>query len=184
MCARSWCRTSSGSRRAISWWRSSTTTTARRLTRRREMSRRAQAAIATIEQQKVLQGALIEQAEATIAASEADLTRYHLETVRQQALLATQHRRHAPDRRAGRRQREACRGDARAQPGPARSAARAGQRAGQPGNAGAGDADGATGGARSGARSILATRASPRRSTAWSASGRCRPANTSTSGRR
>jgi membrane fusion protein (multidrug efflux system) len=49
----------------------------------------AQVAIATIEQQKTLQKALIEQAEAMVAASEADLTRYHLETVRQQALLAT-----------------------------------------------------------------------------------------------
>jgi membrane fusion protein (multidrug efflux system) len=49
----------------------------------------AKVAIATIEQQKTLQKALIEQAEAMVAASEADLTRYHLETVRQQALLAT-----------------------------------------------------------------------------------------------
>jgi membrane fusion protein (multidrug efflux system) len=49
----------------------------------------AQAAIATIEEQKILQGALIKQAEATIEASEADLTRYHLEAVRQQALLTT-----------------------------------------------------------------------------------------------
>ena len=49
----------------------------------------AEAAIATIEQQKTLQGALINQAAAMIAASEADLIRYHLETVRQQTLLAT-----------------------------------------------------------------------------------------------
>jgi membrane fusion protein (multidrug efflux system) len=49
----------------------------------------AQVAIATIEQQKMLQKALIAQAEAMVAASEADVTRYHLETVRQQALLAT-----------------------------------------------------------------------------------------------
>jgi membrane fusion protein (multidrug efflux system) len=49
----------------------------------------AQVAIATIEQQKKLQQALIAQAEAMVAASEADVTRYHLETVRQQALLAT-----------------------------------------------------------------------------------------------
>jgi membrane fusion protein (multidrug efflux system) len=49
----------------------------------------AEAAIATIEQQKRLQDALIKQAEAMIAATEADLTRFHLETVRQQALLAT-----------------------------------------------------------------------------------------------
>ena len=49
----------------------------------------AQAAIAIIEQQKRLQDALINQAEAMIAATQADLTRYHLETVRQQALLAT-----------------------------------------------------------------------------------------------
>ena len=49
----------------------------------------AEAAIATIEQQKTLQGALINQAVAMIAASEADLIRYHLETVRQQTLLAT-----------------------------------------------------------------------------------------------
>ena len=51
--------------------------------------RGAEAAIAIIEQQKRLQDALIKQAEAMIAATQADLTRYHLETVRQQALLAT-----------------------------------------------------------------------------------------------
>jgi membrane fusion protein, multidrug efflux system len=49
----------------------------------------AEAAIAIIEQQKRLQNALINQAQAMIAATQADLTRYHLETVRQQALLAT-----------------------------------------------------------------------------------------------
>jgi membrane fusion protein (multidrug efflux system) len=49
----------------------------------------AQAAIEIIEQQKLLQQALIKQAEATIQASEADLTRYHLESVRQQKLLAS-----------------------------------------------------------------------------------------------
>jgi membrane fusion protein, multidrug efflux system len=48
----------------------------------------AQAAIENIEQQKLLQGTLVKQAEATIQASEADLTRYHLEAVRQQTLLA------------------------------------------------------------------------------------------------
>jgi membrane fusion protein (multidrug efflux system) len=48
----------------------------------------AQSAIESIEQQKVLQQSLIEQASATIAASEADLTRYHLEAERQQVLLA------------------------------------------------------------------------------------------------
>jgi membrane fusion protein (multidrug efflux system) len=47
----------------------------------------AQAAIENIEQQTHLQDALIKQAEATIKASEADLTRFHLETVRQQTLL-------------------------------------------------------------------------------------------------
>jgi membrane fusion protein, multidrug efflux system len=49
----------------------------------------AQSAIDTIDQQKLLQNALIAQAEATIQASEADLTRYHLEAIRQQNLLAT-----------------------------------------------------------------------------------------------
>jgi membrane fusion protein (multidrug efflux system) len=49
----------------------------------------ARAAIATIEQQKLSQQAMIAQAEAMIKASEADLTRYHLERVRQEALLAT-----------------------------------------------------------------------------------------------
>ena len=49
----------------------------------------AEAAIAILDQQKILQGALINQAEAMIDASEADVTRYHLETVRQKALLAT-----------------------------------------------------------------------------------------------
>jgi membrane fusion protein, multidrug efflux system len=47
----------------------------------------AEAAIENIEQQKRLQETLIKQAESEIAASEADLTRYHLETVRQQTLL-------------------------------------------------------------------------------------------------
>jgi membrane fusion protein (multidrug efflux system) len=46
----------------------------------------AEAAIDNIEQQKVLQQALVRQAEATIHATQADLTRYHLETVRQQDL--------------------------------------------------------------------------------------------------
>jgi membrane fusion protein (multidrug efflux system) len=49
----------------------------------------ARVAIENIEQQKLLQHALIKQAEATIRASEADLTRYHLEALRQQKLLAT-----------------------------------------------------------------------------------------------
>jgi membrane fusion protein (multidrug efflux system) len=48
----------------------------------------AEAAIANIDQQKLLQGTVIKQAEATIQASEADLTRFHLEAVRQQKLLA------------------------------------------------------------------------------------------------
>jgi membrane fusion protein (multidrug efflux system) len=47
----------------------------------------ATAAIDTIGRQKQLQQAVIGQAEATIAGNEADLTRYHLETVRQQILL-------------------------------------------------------------------------------------------------
>src|SRR5271165_2371566 len=47
----------------------------------------AEAAIQNIEQQKLLQAALIQQAEATIQAAEADVTRYHLEAVRQQTLL-------------------------------------------------------------------------------------------------
>jgi membrane fusion protein (multidrug efflux system) len=48
----------------------------------------ARAAIENIEQQKLLQGALIKQAEATIKATEADLTRYRLEAERQRLLLA------------------------------------------------------------------------------------------------
>ena len=47
----------------------------------------AGAAIENIEQQKRLQETLVKQAEFEIAASEADVTRYHLETVRQQNLL-------------------------------------------------------------------------------------------------
>jgi membrane fusion protein (multidrug efflux system) len=47
----------------------------------------AEAAIQNIEQQKLLQAALIQQAEATIQAADADVTRYHLEAVRQQTLL-------------------------------------------------------------------------------------------------
>jgi membrane fusion protein (multidrug efflux system) len=49
----------------------------------------AHAAIGIIQRQKLLQQALIKQAEATIAATQADLDRYHLETVRQQRLLET-----------------------------------------------------------------------------------------------
>jgi membrane fusion protein, multidrug efflux system len=49
----------------------------------------AKATAETIIQQKQLQIASIAEAEATIRASEADLTRYHLETVRQESLLAT-----------------------------------------------------------------------------------------------
>lgn len=48
----------------------------------------AGAAIGNIEQQKRLQETLIKQADAEIQASEADVTRYHLETVRQQTLLS------------------------------------------------------------------------------------------------
>jgi membrane fusion protein, multidrug efflux system len=47
----------------------------------------AQAAIENIEQQKLLQETIVKQAEADVQAGEADLTRYHLEAVRQQALL-------------------------------------------------------------------------------------------------
>jgi membrane fusion protein (multidrug efflux system) len=47
----------------------------------------AGAAIENIEQQERLQETLVKQAEAEIASSEADVTRYHLETVRQQNLL-------------------------------------------------------------------------------------------------
>jgi membrane fusion protein, multidrug efflux system len=48
----------------------------------------SEAAIQAIEQQKLLQAALIEQAEAAIQGADADATRYHLETVRQEKLLA------------------------------------------------------------------------------------------------
>ena len=48
----------------------------------------AQAAIENIEQQKLLQEALVKQAGATIRGTEADLTRYHLERLRQQDLVA------------------------------------------------------------------------------------------------
>ncbi len=48
----------------------------------------SEAAIEGIEQQKLLQATLIQQAEAAIQGAEADVTRYHLETVRQQKLLA------------------------------------------------------------------------------------------------
>src|SRR5271170_6336650 len=51
----------------------------------------AEAAIENIEQQKVVQQALVLQAEATIEATKADLTRYHLETARQQNLLVTKY---------------------------------------------------------------------------------------------
>ena len=48
----------------------------------------AGAAIDNIEQQKRLQETLVKQAEAEIQASEADVTRYHLEAVRQETLLS------------------------------------------------------------------------------------------------
>jgi membrane fusion protein (multidrug efflux system) len=48
----------------------------------------AEAAIDNITQQKQLQETLIQQAEADIQASEADVTRYHLEAVRQRTLLS------------------------------------------------------------------------------------------------
>jgi membrane fusion protein, multidrug efflux system len=51
----------------------------------------AEYAIENIDQQKVVQRALIQQAEATIEATQADLTRYHLEAVRQQKLLANRY---------------------------------------------------------------------------------------------
>ncbi len=48
----------------------------------------AHAVIENIKQQKLLQQATIKQVEATIEATKADLTRYHLEAIRQQKLLA------------------------------------------------------------------------------------------------
>jgi membrane fusion protein (multidrug efflux system) len=51
----------------------------------------AKAAIENIERQKVVQQALIQEAEATVKATQADLTRYHLEAVRQQTLLANKY---------------------------------------------------------------------------------------------
>jgi membrane fusion protein, multidrug efflux system len=51
----------------------------------------AENAIENIDQQKVVQRALVQQAEATIEATQADLTRYHLEAVRQQKLLANRY---------------------------------------------------------------------------------------------
>jgi membrane fusion protein (multidrug efflux system) len=47
----------------------------------------AAAAIENIEQQKLAQEHAIKQAQASVAAAEADVTRYHLEAVRQQGLL-------------------------------------------------------------------------------------------------
>jgi membrane fusion protein, multidrug efflux system len=51
----------------------------------------AGAAITNIEQQERLQETLIKQAEAEIESSEADVTRYHLETARQQNLLTNKY---------------------------------------------------------------------------------------------
>ncbi len=110
----------------------------------------AEAAIAIIEQQKRLQDALIKQAQAMIAATQADLTRYHLETVRQQALLATRIAGTAPTHRAGRRQRATCRGDTRAEPCAAGPATPAVECVGQPGGAGSRDTEGAAGDVRPG----------------------------------
>ena len=83
------CGTFRRSKPATCWSRSSTTTTAPSSSRREANVAAAQAAIESIEQQKLLQATIVKQAEADIEASEADLTRYHLEAVRQQALLAT-----------------------------------------------------------------------------------------------
>ncbi len=49
----------------------------------------AEAALTIIAQQKTLQAALIAQAQASIEGSKADVTRYHLETIRQKTLLAS-----------------------------------------------------------------------------------------------
>jgi membrane fusion protein (multidrug efflux system) len=49
----------------------------------------ARAAISNIQQQKGLQQVLVKEAEATVQATEADLTRYSLEAARQQKLLTT-----------------------------------------------------------------------------------------------
>ena len=62
----------------------------------------AGAAIDNIEQQKRLQETLVKQAEAEIQASEADVTRYHLEAVRQETLAFQKLRRHASARRSRR----------------------------------------------------------------------------------
>jgi membrane fusion protein, multidrug efflux system len=51
----------------------------------------AAAAIGNIEQQKLLQQAMVKQAEATIQATQADLTRYQLEARRQQTLAANKY---------------------------------------------------------------------------------------------
>ena len=67
---------------ATCWSRSSTTTTARRLIRRKGNVGAARRPSTTIEQQKRLQEASITTGRGEIQASEADLTRYHLETVR------------------------------------------------------------------------------------------------------
>ena len=143
----------------------------------------AEVAIATIEQQKALQKALIAQAEAMVAASEADLTRYHLETVRQQALLATGI--------AGTRQtvEQAVDSEKRAEATLALNFAQLDQQRRQ-----VNVLDSQEKQAQATLpcnrrrviwrRSTLATRASPRRWTAWSASARCRPASISVPARR
>ena len=69
------------------WLRSSTTITAPSWSRPRRMSLLPRRPSKSIEQQKLLQAALVEQAGATIQAAEADATRYHLEAARQQTLL-------------------------------------------------------------------------------------------------
>src|SRR5258708_16838655 len=143
----------------------------------------AQAAIENIEQQKLLQQAMIKQAEATIHASEADLTRYHLEALRQKTLLTQglagtrQLTEQAVDNENAPRPRSTSTGRSSSSSAnrsmcwtakgnrPRRRSRRNRRHAISP-------------------RSTSATPASPRRSTAWSVSDRSGPASMSASGRR
>ena len=88
--------------------------------------------------------------------SEADVTRYHLETVRQQDFLIEQIRRHPPTRRTGRRQRKTRGLYSCPEPRQAGSAASTTQCLGEPEGAGHCGAGGAKGCPQSRRRSIWA----------------------------
>ena len=181
MSAGSTSQTSRGSRPATCWSKSSTTTIAPSSSRPRRMSPPPRRRSKTSNSRSCLQEALIQQAEATIQATEADVTRYHLEAVRQQTLLTRG--------LAGTRQlvEQAVDNEKRAEAtlvldrAQLAATAPADQRARQPEQTGPRDAQRAEGGARPRGDQSRLHPHHLRRSTAWSASGWSAPASISAS---